>query len=249
MTGDGVNDILAMKEADCSIAMASGNQATAQASQVVLLDSDFSTMPEVVFEGRQVVNNIERSSSLFLVKNIFSLLMSVFAMIFAVTYPLQPTQVTLISLFTIGIPSTFLALEPNHRRIEGKFLFNVLSKAIPGGLTDMLVVGALLICGDILALQKTDISTTATLLLVSVGFMVLYKISSPMNRYRKRVMIGCLIGMVITSISMKNLFSLTSVSPTALLLLAILFFAADSTFQHLSTISEKVQLWFYKKRH
>jgi hypothetical protein len=113
----------------------------------------------------------------------------------------------------------------------------------------MLVVGALLICGDILALQKTDISTTATLLLVSVGFMVLYKISSPMNRYRKRVMIGCLIGMVITSISMKNLFSLTSVSPTALLLLAILFFAADSTFQHLSTISEKVQLWFYKKRH
>ena len=249
MTGDGVNDILAMKEADCSIAMASGNQATAQASQVVLLDSDFSTMPEVVFEGRQVVNNIERSSSLFLVKNIFSLLMSVFAMIFAVTYPLQPTQVTLISLFTIGIPSTFLALEPNHRRIEGKFLFNVLSKAIPGGLTDMLVVGALLICGDILALQKTDISTTATLLLVSVGFMVLYKISSPMNRYRKRVMIGCLIGMVVTSISMKNLFSLTSVSPTALLLLAILFFAADSTFQHLSTISEKVQLWFYKKRH
>lgn len=119
MTGDGVNDILAMKEADCSIAMASGNEAAMQASQVVLLDSDFSRMPEVVAEGRRVVNNIERSASLFLVKNIFSFLLSLFSVIFALTYPLEPSQITLISLFTIGLPSFLLALEENKSESEG----------------------------------------------------------------------------------------------------------------------------------
>lgn len=147
MTGDGVNDILAMKEADCSIAMASGNEAAMQASQVVLLDSDFSRMPEVVAEGRRVVNNIERSASLFLVKNIFSFLLSLFSVIFALTYPLEPSQITLISLFTIGLPSFLLALEENKKRIRGKFIMNVMEKAVPGGLTDMIVVGALVICG------------------------------------------------------------------------------------------------------
>ena len=100
MTGDGVNDILAMKSADCSIAMASGNSAAVQASQVVLLDSDFARMPKVVDEGRKVVNNIERSASLFLVKNIFSFLMAIFSLVFAMSYPLRPAQIALISAFT-----------------------------------------------------------------------------------------------------------------------------------------------------
>lgn len=111
MTGDGVNDILAMKSADCSIAMASGNSAAVQASQVVLLDSDFARMPKVVDEGRKVVNNIERSASLFLVKNIFSFLMAIFSLVFAMSYPLRPAQIALISAFTIGLPSFLLALE------------------------------------------------------------------------------------------------------------------------------------------
>ena len=109
MTGDGVNDILAMKDADCSVAMASGSEAAAQASQVVLLESDFSCMPSVVLEGRRVVNNIQRSASLFLVKNIFSFLMSIFSAVFMMTYPLEPSQISLISGFTIGIPA-FLIL-------------------------------------------------------------------------------------------------------------------------------------------
>ena len=121
MTGDGVNDILAMKDADCSVAMASGSEAATQAAQVVLLDSDFAHMPDVVFEGRRVVNNVQRSASLFLVKNIFSLLMSLFSVIFMITYPLEPAQISLVSMFTIGAPGFLLALEPNRDRIKGHF--------------------------------------------------------------------------------------------------------------------------------
>lgn len=240
MTGDGVNDILAMKEADCSIAMASGSDATAHAAQVVLLESDFSKMPQVVMEGRRVVNNIERSSSLFLVKNIFSLLMSLFAVIFSITYPLQPSQITLISLFTIGLPSFFLALEQNKQRIHGNFLLNILGKAIPGGVTDMLIVGALVICGTIFRLSPTDISTTATLLLIVVGFMVLYKISSPMNRFRQLIFFSSLAGMLVFSLFFSKLFSLTKISPTSILLLVILFFTARSIFRFLTKISELI---------
>ena len=111
MTGDGVNDILALKDADCSIAMASGSEAASHVAQLVLLDNDFNKMPAVVMEGRRVVNNIGRTASLYLVKNIFSMLLAVFSMLFLIDYPLEPSQVSLISVFTIGIPSFFLALE------------------------------------------------------------------------------------------------------------------------------------------
>ena len=130
MTGDGVNDVLALKDADCSIAMASGSDAAAQASQLVLLESDFSCMPEVVLEGRRVVNNIQRSASLFLVKNIFSFLLSLVSFVFMFTYPLEPSQISLISMFTIGVPAFFLALEPNKNIIKGHFLTNVFLKAL-----------------------------------------------------------------------------------------------------------------------
>ncbi len=249
MTGDGVNDILAMKEADCSIAMASGSDATAHAAQVVLLESDFSKMPQVVMEGRRVVNNIERSSSLFLVKNIFSFLMSIFAVIFSLTYPLQPSQITLISLFTIGLPSFFLALEQNKQRIQGNFLLNVLGKAIPGGVTDMLIVGALVVCGTIFRLSPTDISTTATLLLIVVGFMVLFKISSPMNRFRQIIFCSSLAGMLIFSLFFSKLFSLTKISPTSILLLVILFFTAESIFRFLTKLSELIGKYIQSVDH
>lgn len=122
MTGDGVNDVLALKDADCSIAMASGSDAAVYSSQVVLLESNFSCMPDVVLEGRRVVNNIQRSASLFLVKNIFSFFLSMLAVILSFTYPLKPAQVSLIGMFTIGIPAFFLALQPNKEKIEGRFL-------------------------------------------------------------------------------------------------------------------------------
>lgn len=257
MTGDGVNDILAMKEADCSIAMASGNEATIQAAQVALLDSDFSRMPEIVAEGRRVVNNIERSASLFLVKNIFSFLLSVFSVLFALTYPLEPSQITLISLFTIGLPSFLLALEENKNRIEGKFIVNVLEKAIPGGLTDMTVVGTLVVGGVILHLNKTDVSTASTMLLTAVGFLVLYKICHPLNQFRGRIILFCAVGILFSVVFLHKLFSISAISPVSILLLLILFFAADSIFRQYSRMIEnysqlkdgkkKRSIWFWLK--
>lgn len=241
MTGDGVNDILAMKKADCSIAMASGNSAAVQASQVVLLDSNFARMPKVVNEGRRVVNNIQRSASLFLVKNIFSFLMAIFSLVMVINYPLQPSQITLISAFTIGLPSFLLALESNHNRIRGQFIPNVLARAIPGGVTDMLAVSVLVVAGGYISLDHNDVSTTATLLLVAVGMMVLYHISAPLNKFRLSVMIGSLLGLIIAIIFLHNLFSLTMISDKAMFILFILFCAATTIFRWLSRILDGVQ--------
>ena len=137
MTGDGVNDVLALKEADCSVAMASGSQAAVQASQLVLLESDFARMPEIVKEGRRVVNNLERSGSLFLVKNVFSFLAAILSISFGLIYPLLPTQVSLVTMFTIGVPSFFLAQIPNTKLIKDNFMLNVLSKAAPAAVTKL----------------------------------------------------------------------------------------------------------------
>lgn len=236
MTGDGVNDILAMKKADCSIAMASGNSAAVQASQVVLLDSNFAKMPQVVNEGRRVVNNIQRSASLFLVKNIFSFLMAIFSLVLTVNYPLQPAQITLISAFTIGLPSFLLALESNHRRIRGKFMANVLARAIPGGVTDWLAVAILVIAGAYIELDHGQVGTTATLLLVLVGLMVMYHISAPLNRFRAAVMTLSLICVVGSILFVPHLFSLTGLNARSIFILTVLFFAAVTLFRWLSRL-------------
>lgn len=241
MTGDGVNDILAMKSADCSIAMASGNSAAVQASQVVLLDSDFARMPKVVDEGRKVVNNIERSASLFLVKNIFSFLMAIFSLAFAMSYPLRPAQIALISAFTIGLPSFLLALENNYNRIRGKFIPNVLSRAIPGGITDMLAVSILVVADMVLALGRQEVATTATMLLVAVGMMVLYHISRPLNKFRWTVLGGSFLALVLAVIFFHNLFALSRISATAVFLLLVLFFAEITIFRLLSKFADGVR--------
>lgn len=241
MTGDGVNDILAMKKADCSIAMASGNSAAVQASQVVLLDSNFARMPKVVNEGRRVVNNIQRSASLFLVKNIFSFLMAIFSLIMVINYPLQPSQITLISAFTIGLPSFLLALESNKNRIRGQFIPNILSRAIPGGVTDMLAVSILVVAGGYFQLDHNNVGTTATLLLIAVGMMVLYHISAPLNRFRLLVMIGSFVGLVLAIIFLHNLFSMSMITDKALFILAVLFCAATTIFRWLSRILDGIR--------
>lgn len=240
MTGDGVNDILAMKKADCSIAMASGNSAAVQASQVVLLDSNFAKMPQVVNEGRRVVNNIQRSASLFLVKNIFSFLMAIFSLVMTINYPLQPSQITLISAFTIGLPSFLLALESNHNRIRGKFMLNVLAKAIPGGVTDWLAVAILVIAGAYIDLDHGQVGTTATLLLVLVGIMVMYHISAPMNKFKWAVMCLSIICVIASIIFLPKLFSLTLLNNKSIFTLAVLFCAAVTLFRWLSRILDGV---------
>lgn len=208
MTGDGVNDVLALRDADCSVAMASGSDAASQAAQVVLLDSDFSCMPDVVLEGRRVVNNLERSGSLFLVKNVFSLLTSVLAICFAVTYPLVPSQVSLISMFTIGIPGFLLSQLPNKDIIRGNFVENILKNAIPAGLTDAFMIATMVVCGTVLGLQTTDISTATTLVIAVVGFVYIYSIIRPLDSLRALILFGCVLGLVLCTAFLPTLFSM-----------------------------------------
>ena len=248
MTGDGVNDILAMKDADCSVAMASGSEAAAQADQVVLLDSGFAHMPDVVYEGRRVVNNIQRSASLFLVKNIFSLLLSLFSVILMVTYPLEPAQVSLISMFTIGVPGFLLALEQNKDRIKGHFITNVMLKALPGGLTDVIAVGALVVCGEVFCISDASIGTIATLVLSVVGFMILFKISEPLNGMKYAVIIGNIAGLVFSGFFLKKLFALTDLSNICILLMIVFGFAAESLFRNLTLLVEKLRGSYEKKK-
>lgn len=246
MTGDGVNDVLALKDADCSIAMESGSDAAAQASQLVLLESDFSCMPEVVLEGRRVVNNIQRSASLFLVKNIFSFLLSLVSFVFMFTYPLEPSQISLISMFTIGVPAFFLALEPNKNIIKGHFLTNVFLKALPAALTDVLAVGALVIFGRTFGVSSADISTAATMLLSIVGFMILYTISAPMNVLRGVILGGCIVGLLFCSIFLNDLFAITGMTTKCVMLFVVFAIATEPVLRYLTWLIGKLR--FYYKR-
>ncbi len=183
MTGDGVNDVLALKEADCSIAMASGSDAAKNVSTLVLLDSNFASLPKVVAEGRRSINNLERSASLFLVKTIYNFLLALIFLIIPYSLPFQPTQLTLIGTVTIGIPSFVLALEPNKERVKGRFLPKVLCNSLPGSI--MVVVGILLVLGTktFFAPDITESQVTTMYILVTtfVGFIYLFKVCLPFN--------------------------------------------------------------------
>lgn len=252
MTGDGVNDVLALKDADCSVAMASGSDAAAQASQLVLLDSNFACMPSVVMEGRRVVNNIERSASLFLVKNIFSFLLSLFSVCFMINYPLEPSQISLISMFTIGVPAFFLALQPNKNIIQGHFLSNVLIKALPAGITDFLVVGALVVFGQVFEVGETDISTACTMLLAIVGFVILYNISKPMNALRWCVWGGCVVGLLGCSIYLGDLFAMRGMSTKCIMLFVVFAIITEPALRYSTILIEKIGRkivgWIEKRR-
>lgn len=252
MTGDGVNDVLALKDADCSVAMASGSDAAAQASQLVLLDSNFACMPSVVMEGRRVVNNIECSASLFLVKNIFSFLLSLFSVCFMINYPLEPSQISLISMFTIGVPAFFLALQPNKNIIQGHFLSNVLIKALPAGITDFLVVGALVVFGQVFEVGETDISTACTMLLAIVGFVILYNISKPMNALRWCVWGGCIVGLLGCSIYLGDLFAMRGMSTKCIMLFVVFAIITEPALRYSTILIEKIGRkivgWIEKRR-
>ena len=212
MTGDGVNDVLALKCADCSVAMASGSDAASNAAQIVLLDSDFSKMPEVVLEGRRVVNNIQTSASLFLVKNIFSILTTVFTLIAANLYPLYPTQLSLLGAFTIGTPAFVLALQPNKELIRGDFLVNVILKALPAGLADFIMLAAISIHGNILGMSNEQISTVAIVILLFIGLAALVRICRPFDGIRILLCLAMAAGIVICVLNFKGIFAITTVN-------------------------------------
>lgn len=255
MTGDGVNDCLALKDADCSIAMASGSDAAVQIAQLVLLESDFSKMPEVVLEGRQVVNNLQRSGSLFLVKNIFSFLISVLAIFFSVRYPLEPAQISLISMFTIGIPAFFLSQVPNKEIIKGNFLKNILFKAFPGGLVGTIIVAAMVVFGTIFDAGTSDISSASTILLAIIGLMVLLNISKPMDKYKWAIWGFCALGLATSILFLKDLFGITddmSIQGTLLclnfmLISEVVLRYLTKFFDMVKSLVEKCKIWVKKK--
>ena len=183
MTGDGVNDILALKEADCSIAMASGSEATRHVSNLVLLNSNFASMPSVVSEGRRVINNIQKSSSLYLMKTIYTMLLTLFCLLMKIEYPFMPNQVMLLEVLVIGVPSFFLALQANNDKIKGRFLPNLLSKALPAALILFLTV---ITCHFFDVTFGTDgqFTTMASLSLTLVGFVILHRLCKPYDVFR-----------------------------------------------------------------
>lgn len=246
MTGDGVNDVLALKDADCSVAMASGSEAAAQVSQLVLLESDFSKMPDVVMEGRRVVNNLERSGSLFLVKNIFSLIMSILTICFGITYPLKPSQISLISLFTIGIPALVLSQMPNQDMIRGKFMTNILLKAFPAGITDTIIVAAMVFFGQAYNVDQPDIATASTILLCIVGLMILFEISRPMNVYKMTLWIFCIFGLAFCMIFISDLFGISGMSTKAILLCINFSIIAEPFMRYLTMLFNKIKELFTK---
>jgi cation-transporting ATPase E len=220
MTGDGVNDVLALKEADCSVAMASGSDVACQVSQIVLMNSNFSAMPSVVGEGRRVINNIERSASLFLVKNIFSFLLTLSALLFALTYPITPSQLTLFNATIIGIPSFILALEPNRDIIRGKFLLNVFLRALPAGLTNFLALLAAILACSHFGISEDELTTMATVIIGIIGFMLLFSISRPFNALRRALIIAMILLFAAGGLGFPQLFDLSPLSASAIKLTA-----------------------------
>lgn len=205
MTGDGVNDIPALKAADCSIAMAGGADATKQAAQLTLLDANFANMPLIVAEGRRVVGNITRAASLFLVKTLYSFALALLTLLFPVEYPFQPIQLTLISSLTIGLPAFLLTLEPNQDRIQGSFLRTVLTRAIPGAAA-VCVCSMAAMSGVNFGWDMADCKTLAALCAGAVGLMMLYSVSVPLTKLRAAVCAAMTAGFVLAVCYFKQIF-------------------------------------------
>ena len=230
MTGDGVNDVLAMKEADCGIAMASGAQAASQVAQLVLLDSDFSAMPGIVGEGRRVINNIQRAATLFLVKNIFSLALSIISLFTNWPYPFSPLHLSMISGLTIGIPSFFLAMEPNYKRVSGRFLSGVLRRAFPGGLTNIFVVLMAQAFMAVFGLSLEQVSTVSTAILCMVGLLVLFQVCKPFDPFRAVIWWGTAAALLVSFTFLGGFFELQTDNAQVMLLMVTLIIMTPTVF-------------------
>lgn len=239
MTGDGVNDVLALKEADCSIAMASGSDAARNVSEIVLMDSNFDAVPKIVLEGRKTINNIERSASLFLTKTIYATLLALIFLIVPMTYPFQPIQLSLISCITIGIPAFVLALEPNYKRIKGKFFLNIILKSLPGGLTIVINVLSIILFSKILNINSSELSTMAVFLVAITGFILLYRICGEFNKLRVSLFIFLIILFLCCIIGIPKVFELVILKPILVIFILLLFTLDIGLFNFLANLCEK----------
>jgi len=246
MTGDGVNDVLALKDADCSIAMASGSEAACNVSDLVLLNSDFSAMPAVVAEGRRVINNIERSAALFLVKNIFSFIMAVAALFIPFVYPFTPAQLSLVNAIMIGIPSFFLALAPNKNKVTGRFLANVMYRALPLALTNVFVITGVLLFAYAFDIPYTQTSTVSLILFAAVGWVMLYRVCKPFN-LRKWILWGGMgILFVISLFVLGSFFSIYPLSFADILIMTVFLLLVYPSVKAITLSLDKIS-GFYEK--
>ena len=239
MTGDGVNDVLALREADCSVAMQSGSDAARCVSQLVLLDSDFSSMPLAVEEGRRCINNIQRSAALFLVKTVFSFLLAILFLFVPAAYPFQPIQLTLVSALFIGAPSFLLALEPNHSLVRGSFITNVLKKALPGGLAVVLGIAALLILQNAFAIPHERLSVMAVFYTAAVCYCVLYGVCRPFRKWHIAMLIVLPAVFCLASWVLSDLFYIVGLSWQEWLCMAVMLPAAVGVLIGLSALLRK----------
>ena len=248
MTGDGVNDLLAMKQADCSVAMASGAQAASQVASLVLLNSDFGGMPRIVGEGRRVINNIQRAAALFLVKNIFSALLALISLITAWPYPLIPVHLTLVASLTIGIPSFFLAMEPNYERVSGKFLRNVFRRALPGGLTNVFLVTVAQVFRQVLDLSPEQTATISAAILGAVGLLVLLQVCQPFDKFRRIVWIGCAVCLVGAFFLLDGLLGFETGTLQSDLVLGVMLIMTPTVFFAIQYLFDQAELLLKKRK-
>ena len=248
MTGDGVNDILALKEADCSIAMASGSDACKNVSQLVLLDSNFASMPYIVYEGRRTINNIQRSASLFLVKTIYATILSLVFIFVDMPYPFIPIQLTLASVVTIGIPSFILALEPNDELVKGEFLPNVLKKAFPAALTIVLNILVIVIISKVFNLSYEQTSTLSVTMTGYTSFILLYKVCSPFNVIRRILYILMLMFFILGLLGLPKLFSFSTFSVSMVIITLLCIIMSHQIYNLISEMLNRILKYFSKRK-
>lgn len=240
MTGDGVNDVLALKQADCSITIKNATDAARNVSQLVLLDDDFDSIPNIVKEGRRTINNIERSATLFLAKTGYAFFLAIIFMFVDFNYPFQPIQLTLTNVFTIGIPSFILALEPNNERIKGNFLINVISRSLPTSLTIVLNIVIISILSNFFRLNDIQISTLCVIMTGFTGFLLLFKICFPLNKLRFCLITFLIAGFIGMLIGFRDFFVLTILNGKMFIITSALITLSVLIFSLMSSIVDKM---------
>ncbi len=237
MVGDGVNDVLALREADCSVAMAAGSEAARNVSQIVLLDSDFAGMVDVVAEGRRAINNVERSSALYLGKTVYTALLTLILIFAADFYPFQPVQMTLISVFTIGVPSVILGLEPNRDRIRGRFIENVARKALPAAILLLANILTAILLGNVLGYPDALRSTMTVFAAGGAGLTILFYTAMPMNWLRGGLTLAMGLGFYGCAILLRDFLSLTPLGLAEMVILGVMLALSVGVFPLLSRIA------------
>lgn len=246
MIGDGVNDILALKEADCGIALASGISAARSVSEVVLTDSDFGVLPKIVNEGRRVVNNIERVASMYLIKTIYSFIISIICVIFAHEYPFYPVQLSLIGVICVGLPSFFIALEPNYNKVKKGFLVKVFRNALPSGLCVSLTVLFIVLFINYFNLDYESFRLVIVAVTGYINLRLLYKISTPLTLFRKILLIVCFVSFYLSLLIFSKFFLIKEISFISFIFAGLLIFSNNYVIELFENIYDKIVMFLEK---